>query len=163
VIRFEHHLYTPTTRYYTLQITDAQRLVSSIYSSPLAVSWQWIWTPELYNSHWTTHARYHTKYSLHSRTLAINSFRHSLPYRTELSTDNCLGRPSCLQDTSSSRITQKTQPLYFYRGGRGADHIQNTVLLLRACILQTLPSNICCLQSHCLAVGLYATVWFTFT
>jgi hypothetical protein len=51
----------------------------------------------------------------------------------------CLGRPNCLQDNSSARTTQETQPLYCCRGvftvplhsnGRGADHIENTVLLL---------------------------------
>jgi hypothetical protein len=49
---------------------------------------------------------------------------------------------NCLQDNSTGRITQKTQPLFCCRGvftaplysnGRGSDHIENTVLLLRAC------------------------------
>jgi hypothetical protein len=53
---------------------------------------------------------------------------------------------SFLDDNSSARITQKTQPLFFVeiftaplrRNGRGADHIEKTVLLLRA-----LPSKGC--------------------
>jgi hypothetical protein len=32
----------------------------------------------------------HIKSALHSRTLATNSCLHSLPYRTEISTENCL-------------------------------------------------------------------------
>jgi hypothetical protein len=57
---------------------------------------------------------------------------------------------SCLKDKSSARTTQKTQ-LYCCRGVftaplhskvRGADHIENTVLLLsRACMLRALPNN----------------------
>jgi hypothetical protein len=70
--------------------------------------------------------------------------------------DSCLGGPSCLQDISSARTTQKTQLLYCYRGAftaplhckdRDADQIENTVLLLRACVLRTLPSSGSCLQS----------------
>jgi hypothetical protein len=76
---------------------------------------------------------------------------------------------SCLQDNSSARTTQKTQPLYCCRGvftaplhsnGRCADRIENTVLLLlHACMLRALASNGRCLQSHCLATDLYATIY----
>jgi hypothetical protein len=70
---------------------------------------------------------------------------------------------NCLQDNFSARITQKTQPFYCCRGMftallhsncRGADHIENTVLLL----LHALTSNSLCLQSHCLATSIYATI-----
>jgi hypothetical protein len=54
----------------------------------------------------------HIKSYLHRRTLATKTFLRSLPYSTELSTDNCLGRPSCLQDNSSARTTQKSQSVY---------------------------------------------------
>jgi hypothetical protein len=37
------------------------------------------------------------------------------------------------------------------------------VLLLRACMLRALPSNGRCLQSHCLATDLYATVLYKFS
>jgi hypothetical protein len=38
---------------------------------------------------------------------------------------------------------------------------ENTVvLLLHVCMLYALPSNGCCLQSHCLAMGLYTTINF---
>jgi hypothetical protein len=33
------------------------------------------------------------------------------------------------------------------------------LLLLCACMLRALPSNSCCLQSHCLAASLYATIY----
>jgi hypothetical protein len=76
---------------------------------------------------------------------------------------------SCLQSISSAWTSQKTQPPYCCGGmftaplhinGRGADHIENTVLLLScARKLRALPSNGRCLQSHCLATGLYATVY----
>jgi hypothetical protein len=76
---------------------------------------------------------------------------------------------SCFQDNSSARTMQKTQLLYCCRGmfttllhsnSCGADHIENTVLLLlHACMLQALPSNSHYLQSHCLATGLYATIF----
>jgi hypothetical protein len=79
---------------------------------------------------------------------------------------------NCLQDNSSARITQKTQRLYCYRGvfttplhinGPGADHTENTVLLLLcAWMLQALPSNGGCLQSHCLATGLYSATCYVF-
>jgi hypothetical protein len=79
----------------------------------------------------------------------------------------CLGRPNCLQN-NSTQTTQKTQPLYCCRDMFtallhskvcGTDHIENTILLLQhACILRALPSNGCCLHSHCLATGLYALI-----
>jgi hypothetical protein len=50
-----------------------------------------------------------------------------------------------------------TAPLHsnFY----GKDHRENTVLLLLLpYMLRALPSNGSCLQSHCLATGLYATI-----
>jgi hypothetical protein len=77
------------------------------------------------------------------------------------------------------KITIRHEPrrkhsLYFCRGvftsslhsnSRGADDIENSVLLLlRAWMLRTLPSNGRCLQSHCLATGLYATImWIRFS
>jgi hypothetical protein len=76
---------------------------------------------------------------------------------------NRLGRPNCLRDNFSARTTQKTRPLYccrsvssspFHSNGRGAGHMENTVLLL----LRALPSNGQCLQSHRLRTGLYATI-----
>jgi hypothetical protein len=75
----------------------------------------------------------------------------------------CLCCPSCLQDNSSARTTQKAQPFYCCRGiftaplynnGRGVDLIENTtLLLLPECMLRTIPSNGRCLQSHCLATA----------
>jgi hypothetical protein len=41
-----------------------------------------------------------------------------------------------------------------YSSGRSVDHIEHTILL----VLGVLPSKGCCLQSHCLATALYATV-----
>jgi hypothetical protein len=41
----------------------------------------------------------------------------------------------------------------------GTDHTENTVLLLRACMLRPLPSNSRCLQSHQLVTGLHATIY----
>jgi hypothetical protein len=76
---------------------------------------------------------------------------------------------NCFQDNSSARSAQKTQPLYCCSGlftvplhsnGHGADHIQDIVLLLCACMLRALPINGRCLQSHCLAMGLHTTVSF---
>jgi hypothetical protein len=105
--------------------------------------------------------------SSHGRTFATDAFLQSLPYRTEISTSNCVDCPSFLQDNSSVRATQKTQPLYWCRyvfttplhsNGRAADHIENIVRLLRACMLRSLPSNDHCLHSLCLATGLYATI-----
>jgi hypothetical protein len=50
-----------------------------------------------------------------------------------------------------------TKPLT--RNGRSVYRIENTVLLsLRACMLRAIPSNGSCLQSHCLEMGLYATL-----
>jgi hypothetical protein len=68
---------------------------------------------------------------------------------------------SYLQDNSSARITQKTQPLYccrrvftvpFHKNCRGADDIENIDL-------SVVPRNGRCLQSHWVATGLYATLW----
>jgi hypothetical protein len=80
---------------------------------------------------------------------------------------------SCLQDNSSVRTTQKTQPLCCCRGVftaplhsnyRGADYIENTVLLLlRTCMLRALRINDRCLPSQWFAAGLYATVFFSST
>jgi hypothetical protein len=153
-VRIGDSIYWPlihTNRDYTLHITDThththtQTNVLSLLQSPLAVSWQLILTQALQQSHWITHSRYHIQTSLHRWTLAPNSFLHYLQYRTEL-----------------SRTTQKTP--FSYRwvrircranvftellpgNGRGTD--QNTVLLLlRACMLQALPINCRCLQSH---------------
>jgi hypothetical protein len=81
---------------------------------------------------------------------------------------NCTA--SFLQDNSSAWTTQETQLLYCCRGVfaaplrsnfRGADYIESIVLLLLlACMLRALPSNGRCLQSHYLAKGLYATIWW---
>jgi hypothetical protein len=70
-----------------------------------------------------------------SRSLAAaSSSGDSSQPPVQNSTDNWLCRRSCLQDNSSARTTQKTQPLYCCRGvftaplhsnGRGADHIEN--------------------------------------
>jgi hypothetical protein len=68
--------------------------------------------------------------------------------------DRTLWHP-CLQDNSSARTTQKTQPLYcwggvlaapFHSNGRGTDHIENTALLL----LRAFVSVGTCLLSRCL-------------
>jgi hypothetical protein len=76
---------------------------------------------------------------------AHDSRLHKLQYRTEILTDKCLGRPKCLQDNSSDRTTEKPQLLYckgvfpapLHSNGSGADHIENTVLiLLHTCMLE---------------------------
>jgi hypothetical protein len=56
-------------------------------------------------------------------------------------------------------IFLKITPPHGPRNGRDGDHIENTVILLHACTMQTLSTNGCCLQSHCLATGLYATIY----
>jgi hypothetical protein len=143
-------------------------VVLLLLQSPLAVSWQWILTQIITVSLNYTLQTSHIKSSLHSGTLATNSFLHSLPYRTELSTDNCLGCPSCLQDNSSAQIMQKTQPLYCCRGmftgllpsqlSQHGPHRKHHSSFVAWCLLQALPSNCCYLHSHCLAVGLHATI-----
>jgi hypothetical protein len=63
---------------------------------------------------------------------------------------------------------QKTQLLYCCRdmftaplhsNVRSGPHRNSGLLFLRACILRALPSNGCCLPSHCLATSLYATLY----
>jgi hypothetical protein len=49
-----------------------------------------------------------------------------------------------------------TAPLH--SNGRCADHIENTVLLLRSCILRALHSNDRYLQSHSLATSIYTKI-----
>jgi hypothetical protein len=53
----------------------------------------------------------------------------------------------------STAVESFTAPLY--RKDRGAKNIKNTVLLLS----RALPSNGRCLPGHCLATGLYATIF----
>jgi hypothetical protein len=77
-----------------------------------------------------------------------------------------------LEDDSSASITQETQPLYCFRcvftgllhsNGRGAYHIENTVLLLsHTCKLRALPRNGRCLPSHYLVTGLNGRVFLFF-
>jgi hypothetical protein len=69
-----------------------------------------------------------------------------------------------LQNKPSTQTTQETQSLYCFRGMftaplhsnyRGADHIENAVLLVsRACMLWALSGNDSCLRRHCLATVL---------
>jgi hypothetical protein len=47
-----------------------------------------------------------------------------------------------------------------HSNGRGGDHLENSVLLLCACMLWAFPSNGCCLQSNSLATNLYATIFW---
>jgi hypothetical protein len=55
-------------------------------------------------------------------------------------------------------------PRLLHSNGRGADHIENTVLILSpACMLRALPNNGRCLKSRCFATGLYATIYFAVT
>jgi hypothetical protein len=73
-----------------------------------------------------------------------------------------------LQDKSSERTMQKTQPLHCCRGmyimplhrkDHSTDHTEDTFLLLLCmCLLRVLPSNGRRLPSHCLAMGSYATL-----
>jgi hypothetical protein len=68
----------------------------------------------------------------------------------------------------SAWAMQKTEPLYCYGNvftsllhgnGLGTDCIEKAIHpLLLTCMLRTLPSKGQCLQSHCLAMGLYTTV-----
>jgi hypothetical protein len=53
--------------------------------------------------------------------------------------------PSCCPETAGAR-----------------NHIENIVLLLRACMLRALPCNSRCLQNHCLVTGLYAKICIKF-
>jgi hypothetical protein len=77
---------------------------------------------------------------------------------------------NCFQDNSSARTASKTPLLYSYVHVsflwnvfsepwlRNGFH-KLVVLLLRACILRALPNNCWCLQSHCLATGLYVSIY----
>jgi hypothetical protein len=109
--------------------------------------------PQLPTLNWTLSL---TKLLLHYTSLHF----------TEL---NWTGQLDSLQDNSSAGATQKTQPLYCRRSlftaplnsnGRCSDHIENSVLLLlHVRMLRALSSNGRSLQSHCLAMGLYATIF----
>jgi hypothetical protein len=47
-----------------------------------------------------------------------------------------------------------------HSNGHGPEHKKNTVLLLLpACMLWALPGNSRCLQSHCLSMRVYATIY----
>jgi hypothetical protein len=146
--------YTRTTRDYTLQFTD--RLVCR---QSIPVSTSRFLATDFNTGTITVSLNYTLQIShircLHRRTVATNTFLHSLPSSqppVQNRTDNCMSRPNCLQNNSSARTAQKTAtPLYCCRGvfsgplhrnGLGADHIENAILLLRACMLRTLPSNI---------------------
>jgi hypothetical protein len=69
---------------------------------------------------------------------ALRSSLHSLPCRTQL--NSLSSKPPVI--TSQHRPHRK--------------HSSSFIL----CMLQALPSNSCFLQSHCLATGLYTTIWF---
>jgi hypothetical protein len=144
-------LLTICTHHLELHFTDhwhTQLSLLSLIQAPLAVSWKRLLTMEILQLPWSR------------RCPLVNTLHRN-------SQRNC--RATCLQDNSSPRATQKTHPLYccrcvftapLHRNGRGADHIENTLLLLLACMLRALPSNGLCLQSHCLATGLYVTILY---
>jgi hypothetical protein len=93
----------------------------------------------------------------------LNTLTHQSATSCHFSQLNC--GTSCLQDNFSERTTQKTQPLYCCRrvfttllhsNSHSADHTENTILLLlSACMLWALPSNVCCLET-----GLYTTILY---
>jgi hypothetical protein len=87
-------------------------------------------------------------------------------YVTSIPQLNCSA--NFLQDTSSSRTTQKTRPFYCCRGvftapfhsnGSYVDHIEYPALVLSlARMLRTFLRNGRCLQSHSLATDLHVTL-----
>jgi hypothetical protein len=101
---------------------------------------------------------------------ALRSYLHKLPYTT-VSTVNWTHYYICPGYNTSARTTQKT-PFFFCcfrvrcrgnvftepspRNSRGADHRKPRSIV--ACMLRALSSNGRCLQSHCLATGLYGTI-----
>jgi hypothetical protein len=98
----------------------------------------------------------------------LNSLTHQPATSCHFTQRNC--SISCLQDNFLERTTQKIQPLYCCRGmfttplhsnSHSANHTENTILLLlTACMLWALPSNVRCLQSHCLAMGLFTIILY---
>jgi hypothetical protein len=67
----------------------------------------------------------------------------------ELSTDNRLGRPSCLQGNSSARTTQKSQPLYCCR---------RYIATVAARTIYKTPFFYCCVRV-CLQRRCLVTLW----
>jgi hypothetical protein len=82
VTRFTGHLYTHASWLHFTDHWHTHTSVLSLLKSPLSVSWQRILTQELQRSRWITHSRYHTKSSLHSRTLATNWLPQIVPVIT---------------------------------------------------------------------------------
>jgi hypothetical protein len=116
--------------------------VLTVLLSPIVVNWYRILPMEILQLRWSRRCPL-------ANTPHLNSQLHC--------------GASCIQDNSSARTTQKAQLLYccggvftapIHSNDREAEHKENTVLPL----LRALPSNSCCLQSHCLATGLYATI-----
>jgi hypothetical protein len=103
---------TPSTRHHTLQVTDTHTSVSSV---PVFTS-RFVATDFNTGTVAVSLNLSLIKFYVHRCTLTPNTFFHRLPYRSKLSTDNCVGRPTCFQDNSSERTTQKSQSLYCCRG-----------------------------------------------
>jgi hypothetical protein len=101
---------TLSTRHHTLQVTDTHILVCPLFQSPLAVSWQ-----RIFNTGTITVSLNLSliKFYVHRCTLTPNTFFHRLPYRSKLSTDNCVGCLTCFHDNFLEWTTQKSQPLYW--------------------------------------------------
>jgi hypothetical protein len=104
-------LLTTYTYHSELQVITALSLISTLYKSPQHLLS--LFQPAM-SSEAVPLQRLLTVKNLHLH--ALRFYLHSFPCRTLLSTDNCLGRPNCLQDDNSARTTQKIQPLYCCKG-----------------------------------------------
>jgi hypothetical protein len=70
----------------------------------------------------------------------------------------CLGRPSCLQDNTSARTIEKSQPLYCYgrvftaklhSNGRGTDSKENSLCIMYPCLQFHCLETECITPFHC--------------
>jgi hypothetical protein len=124
--------------------------------SSLSDSWGWIYnTGTVVVSLNSTFQILHIKSSLHSRTPATNSFLHSLPYRTELSTQSSctaflviLEPPIILRHGPHSKHVSCVRlwvHWFVISTGSGADNIENTASSIVACwtvFTEPLPGNV---------------------
>jgi hypothetical protein len=155
---FIDHLYTQlgtTSNYIATANLHASQIITKHTKSFAACcvvtsrSWQLLLTVEILQ----LHALRFYLHSLHCRTklsslcllLIISRHEPHRKHRSPIVVFVSVAAGTCLQsrflETDTARTTEIT-----------------VLLLLRVCMLRALLSNGRCLQSHCLATGLYATI-----
>jgi hypothetical protein len=162
-IVFIDHLYTPHGTAFYRSLTHTRTSVLSLLYIPLAVSWQWLLPREILQLLWSCRCPLINTPHLNSQLqLSTNCSLGTPELDCRISTNYSL-QPFCTNriENTVSNNTPIVTDVFTYPFLR--NRLQKpVVLLLLTCVLRALANNCCCLQNHCLAMGLYVTIYTCF-